>query len=372
MRATDKQKDDHSNFRERVALSVISRKPLRAEFRTPSGRNDSIRDYEHCILQAVYDLSEGCSIDIDETGGSVTVCPGTLIGGKLSMDVSSVGEQPVSYYLEFLSLICAFCRSDSRIVLRGANTCASECSVELFKSCFIPMVRKIGVEVSVSVVRQGLIDGVVDLTVRRIDRIAPTQLVGESLVKRVRGVLCSSHVSRSISEDVVSACRSLLNQAVSDVWIDITNVKSRKLTDSSGAEGSSFMGLSLIAECESGQSYGVSGLIADNSSQTMEPSGKGIKLAESLLYQVLDQAFCAPRFLWVAVVLASASSNQAKSEICLGSSIPDSAFAALEACWEFLGVRFAFETRPCKDGQKRVYASCVGRSLESLSRVAKA
>lgn len=70
-----------SHFRQRIALSTLSGKPIRIDDIRHREEAPGLRDYEANFLRLIEKLTNGCRIEINETGTSLYYKPGVLAFG---------------------------------------------------------------------------------------------------------------------------------------------------------------------------------------------------------------------------------------------------------------------------------------------------
>ena len=56
------------HFRQRLVCATLSGKPIRIEGIREQDQNPGLRDYEACLLRLIEKVTDGCVIEINETG----------------------------------------------------------------------------------------------------------------------------------------------------------------------------------------------------------------------------------------------------------------------------------------------------------------
>ena len=109
-------------FRHRLMLSVLSGRPLRLYSIRENGNADNVNHsslgedlglqaHEVSFLRLLERISNGTSVEINETGTALQFRPGVLVGGKLVHKCAAT--RGVTYYLEPLFFLLAFAKKPS-------------------------------------------------------------------------------------------------------------------------------------------------------------------------------------------------------------------------------------------------------------------
>lgn len=59
------------HFRQRLVCATLSGRPLRIDGIREQDENPGIRDYEACLLRLIEKVTDGCVVEINETGDSL-------------------------------------------------------------------------------------------------------------------------------------------------------------------------------------------------------------------------------------------------------------------------------------------------------------
>jgi len=237
--------------------ATLSGKSLRInEIR--SGQLDELRpglqDFEASFLRLVEKMSDGCNIEINETGTSMRYRPGLLTGGRISHDCGGANEanpdklcRSIGWFVEGIIPLAIFSRERVALSLTGITNDALDISVDILKNVTLPLLRNFGIEgASLTVKRRGAAPrggGSVELLLPIVRELLPINIVDGGLIKRVRGVAFCSRISPTILSRVVDSSREVLNHLLPDVHIETDHYK--------GAEGGNSAGYSLALVAES-------------------------------------------------------------------------------------------------------------------------
>lgn len=124
-----------SNFRQRVALATISGRAIRIDDIRANSETPGLRDFEACFLRLIEKVTNGCVVEINETGADLLASaserpfpdylvlpegaqvhavgttlhyrPGIISGGSL-LQHDCGKARGIGYFLEPLVLICLF------------------------------------------------------------------------------------------------------------------------------------------------------------------------------------------------------------------------------------------------------------------------
>lgn len=108
-----------AHFRQRVVMATLSGRPLRFTNVRHLQDEPGLRDYEVSFLRLVDKVSNGCIIEIDHSGTTVSYRPGVLIGGKVTHDCPTT--RAVGYFLEALIWLAPFCKKPVVVTLTGVT-----------------------------------------------------------------------------------------------------------------------------------------------------------------------------------------------------------------------------------------------------------
>ncbi len=87
-----------------------------------------LTDFEACFLRLVEKISNGCVIEINETGTQLMFRPGILVGGKIGDHECSV-SRGIGYFMEGLLCLAPFCKKPLEVTLSGVTNNTIDISV---------------------------------------------------------------------------------------------------------------------------------------------------------------------------------------------------------------------------------------------------
>jgi len=96
----------HAEFRQRIVLATLSRRPIRIEEIRTGGSADAVGlcDFEASFLRLVEKLVDGSEIIVNETGTALQYRPGMIIGGRRDRPACL---PPIAEPLHTISLLLA-------------------------------------------------------------------------------------------------------------------------------------------------------------------------------------------------------------------------------------------------------------------------
>eukprot|EP01041_Mallomonas_annulata_P001907 gene1907-3688_t len=237
-----------AQFRQRIVLSALSGKKLRIDKIREDDENPGMTDFEANFLRLVEKLTDGISIEINETGTSLKFRPGLVVGGHVSHDCGNV--RSIGWFLEGIIPLLLFSKESVFLQLTGITNDALDLSVDILKNVTLPFLRNFGIEgMDLKVKRRGaapLGGGIIEFSCPTIRELKPINLVDMGLIKRVRGIAYCSRISPTILTRVVDSTRNVLNNLLPDVYIHTDHYN--------GVDGGASPGysLSLVAESNTG------------------------------------------------------------------------------------------------------------------------
>lgn len=333
-----KQFTGASYLRQRLVYATLSATPIRvSRIRESDSSKPGLSASEVCFVRLLDKVSAGATIQINETGTTLTYRPGLLVGSveKLSHDCHI--SRGISYYLQPILLLAPFCKHAVHLSLTGATHHEADASIDTVSDVTIPLVRralaKSGVSPQLSVRRRsvGAPGGLVDLRcdVLGASGVPALDLYTSGPVKRVRGVAYGNRVSPAHVSALVDGARSILNSFSPDVYVHTDHCNEARC-------GAGF-GLSLVATAASGEVLGADWAVGGR--PDVKPVDVARAAANMLLEEVENGGTVDAGHVPMAVALAAVSQPDL-SRIRAGR-LSEAAVAALRDLDAFFGVRFS-------------------------------
>ncbi|XP_002974064.2 probable RNA 3'-terminal phosphate cyclase-like protein [Selaginella moellendorffii] len=352
------------HFRQRLVLSTLSNTALRIDDIRADSEAPGLCDFEASLLRLVEKISNGCGIEINETGTKLRYKPGILAGGRNLVHDCGTGRG-IGYFLEPLIILGLFGKKPLSITLRGITNDSRDPCVDTFRTATLPMLKHFGVPIEgleLKVVARGappLGGGEVVLKVPIVPKsLTAATWVDEGMVKRIRGVSYSTRVSPHMANRMVDAARGVLNRLLPDVYIFTDHYTGSESGKSPG------YGISLVAETTTGCILS-SECVAMHSgaSELQLPEDLGTQAAMSLLQEirlggVVDSTHQGLLFILCALCPEDVSKVRVGKLSSYGIKM-------LQHIKEFLGVQFSIKPDPATG---TVLLTCVGSGFQNLYR----
>mmetsp|Transcript_26188 Transcript_26188/g.36162 ORF Transcript_26188/g.36162 Transcript_26188/m.36162 type:complete len:361 (+) Transcript_26188:211-1293(+) len=349
------------NFRQRIVFATLSGKAIRIDGIRESSDNPGLHDYEANFLRLVEKVTNGCQVEINETGTSLKYRPGLISGGRaLSHDCGLA--RSMGYFLEPLLCLSLFGKKAVSITLSGVTNDPVDPCVDTFRTVTLPLLRTVGVQegLELRIVRRGakpLGGGQVVVSIPVVRSLKPVHLLDAGLVKRVRGVAYSTRCSPQTANRMVDACREVFNPLLPDVYIFTDHAAGAQAALSPG------FGVCLLAETTTGCI-----LSAQTAAQAKEgtpavPEEVGLRGAQQLLAEVQAQGVVDSAHQGLLLFLAAMGPEEVM-KMRLGKLTPH-AILTLRHLKTFFGVTFNLKSE-MENGT--VLCSTVGANLCNIAR----
>ncbi|XP_011629147.1 probable RNA 3'-terminal phosphate cyclase-like protein isoform X5 [Amborella trichopoda] len=209
-------------FRLRLLLSTVSVTPIVIEEIRVDDSSPGLKPHEVSFLRLIEEISDDCSVEINETGTKLRYKPGILVGGRNLVHECGLSRS-IGYFLEPLIVLGLFGKKALSITLKGLE-------LKIISRGSPP---------------EG--GGEVCLKVPIIQNsLSAVNLVDEGMVKRIRGIAYTTRVSPEMVHRMRYAARGILNRLLPDV-----NIRDGHLSAPLSGRSPGY-GISLVAETTSG------------------------------------------------------------------------------------------------------------------------
>ncbi|KAL7750747.1 hypothetical protein RI367_003704 [Sorochytrium milnesiophthora] len=364
---------DHLYLRQRLVLSVLSRKPVRIDRIRADGDEPGLRDFEISFLRLLERLTNGTTVSISHTGTSLLFVPGILIGGQCSHECPT--SRAIGYFLEPVIALAPFSKKPIALTLTGITSDDHSLGADTIRTVMLPFLRNWGLEdgVELKIVKRGappLGGGEVRFVCPPVKALRTVQLTDPGRIKRIRGIASSTRTSPVMANRLIEAARSFLTYYIPDVYIYSDVYKGANSGLSPG------FALSLVAESTTGVLYTaeVAALppTEDRPART-DPEQSGGACARMLLAAIEAGGCVDPINMWVALLFCVTCSEDvskiriAKSADAVSSGgLPLSTVQYLRDLREFFNVTFKI-----KDDGASLFLSCVGVGYSNTNKKAQ-
>lgn len=211
------------HFRQRLVLATLVRRPLRVDDIRARDQEPGVCDFEANLLRLIEKLSNGCIVEINETGTSLRYKPGYLTGGA-HLEHDCCASRGIGYYLEPLLFLGLFGKKPLQITLRGVTNHPLDPSVDTFRAVTLPLLKTLGVadDFELRIAKRGAAPkggGEVVLRVPNVRQLPAVDLRDEGMVKRIRGVAYSMRTTPQNANRLVDGAREVFNDFLADVYV---------------------------------------------------------------------------------------------------------------------------------------------------------
>uniref|UniRef100_A0A3P8QT09 RNA 3'-terminal phosphate cyclase-like protein n=1 Tax=Astatotilapia calliptera TaxID=8154 RepID=A0A3P8QT09_ASTCA len=365
------------NFlRQRLVLSALSGKRVKIKNIRSKDDEPGLRDFEANFIRLLDKLTNGSTIEINQTGTVLVYQPGLLYGGTVEHDCNP--QRSIGYYLEALLMLGPFMKSPLKATLRGVTNDLTDPTVDLLKSTALPVMKKFGIDgegfdikVRTSWYSRGMAPGgggevVFTCPVRKTVR--PVQLTDPGKIKRIRGVAYSVRVSPQMGNRIVESARGILNQFLPDIYIYTDHMKGANSGKSPG------FGLTLVAETLNGYFLSAEMLSTpQGQGDPILPEDLGRNCAKLLLEEIY-RGGCVDSSNQSLALLLMTLGQQDVSKVLLGPLSPYT-IEFLRHIRDFFQIMFKIEVqKPLEDERKggdKVLMTCVGVGYSNISKTLK-
>lgn len=361
-----------SFLRQRLALSVVSGKPIVIADIRAKDEEPGLRDYEASFLRLLDKICDGSDISIDETGTTLRYKPGQIVGGS-GLVHSCPSSRCLTYFLEGLLLIAPLAKQPLTVRLKGVTNNSVDVSCDTFRTATLPLLAKFGIEeqLSFKILKRGAPPnggGEVVFSCPIVKGIQPVELLNEGKVKRVCGVAYTTKVSPQFSARMVDAARGVLNDFLPDVWVYTDHCKGEACGNSPG------YGISLVAETiarhlkssdacadmDAAQSKA-----ADGDEDLTTPEGVGQSAARRLLAEIDLDGVVDTAHQALVLYFLSLGEETKPGRVRL-SRLSPAAAQMLRHIRDFLGI--TFQIREDHGDSETVVLSCIGAGITNTAR----
>lgn len=347
-----------AQFRQRIVASCLSGKKLRIDNIRDEDEQLGLHEFEASFLRLVEKITDGVSIEINETGTSLKFKPGIIVGGHVSHDCGS--SRSIGWFIEGLLPLALFAKEAITIQLLGITNDALDFSVDIIKNVTIPFLRHFGVDgASLKVSRRGAAPkggGIVEFFCPIVKELQAIHIIDTGLMKRIRGIAFCSRISPTILVRVVDSARGILNNLLPDVYIHTDHYR--------GPEGGISAGYSLSLVGES-----TTGVLLSTERTAMQgelPEDIGKEAAIQLLEEICKGGVV-DSFHQPLVILLMALGPEDVCKVRFGCELTGAAIKTLRLMKDAFGV--TFKIREDKENSPpSILLSCLGIGYKNMSR----
>lgn len=211
-------------LRSALSLSLVTGQPFRiTNIRGKRPKPGLMRQHLTCVKASV----EVCDAAVDgaEIGSTELVfAPGAIKAGDYTFAIGSGGSTTLVLQTLLPALLHAGGSSTLRIEGGTHNPMAPP--FHFIESCFLPVLRLMGAEVSLTLERHGFMQaggGVLTATINPMRKWLPLSLLERGALVETFGLVIHAHLHRSIAEREMAEAAKVLNWAAEDIDLRYAN-----------------------------------------------------------------------------------------------------------------------------------------------------
>jgi RNA 3'-terminal phosphate cyclase-like protein len=199
-----------AHFRQRLVFATLAKRRLRIDGIREKEESPGLRPFEASFLRLLEKLTNGCRIEINETGTTLKYVPGWIVGGTLEHDCG-VGRS-IGWFLEGILPLMPFGKKAAALTLTGSTSDDTDVSVDLLKTVHLPTLTHFGIAdgLRLDILARGCPPnggGRVFFACPVMRELQPISLTEEGFIKRIRGLSYTCKVSPQLSNRIVEAAR---------------------------------------------------------------------------------------------------------------------------------------------------------------------
>ncbi|KAF8921170.1 18S rRNA biogenesis protein [Mucidula mucida] len=212
----------HQYFRHRLALSILSGKPVKIDKIRSDDKNPGLRDFEISLLRLMEKITNGTVIEISITGTAILLKPGIISGGPVVHDCPL--SRSIGYFLEAVILLAPFAKKPLQLTIRGITSDDNDLSADLIRIASLPHLQLFGISdgLELRIKRRGAPPaggGEVQFLCPVVKQVKTINFNEPGKIKRIRGIAHAVHVSPQFSNRMIESCRSILNRYIPDIYL---------------------------------------------------------------------------------------------------------------------------------------------------------
>lgn len=161
-------------------------------------------------MRLIEQLTNGCRVEINETGTSLKYSPGLIIGGSVEHDCGT--GRSIGWFIEGLLPMLPFAKKPTNLVLTGITNDDTDYSIDMLKTIHLPTLLHFGISegLKLELKKRGAPPkggGLVLFSCPVVREMKPIHLLDEGYIKRVRGVAYTAKVSPQVGNRMVDGAR---------------------------------------------------------------------------------------------------------------------------------------------------------------------
>lgn len=218
-------------LRTAVSLSVLTQTPVKIDHIRSNRSNPGLRPQHYTALSIMKQLSDAETTGLSVGSSAVTFKPRRLCSELFEFDIGTAGSMVLVFQTILLGMI--FTKKPVTIRLRGGSDVRWAPSWDYFSHVFLPVVRGMGVSVSVQLLKRGYYPkggGEAELTIEPMNNELSPVFFSDYQPRTIHGHIHLGNLPDHIAKRMK---HSVLKKAI-DHDVTVTIQTQRSDTDSSG------------------------------------------------------------------------------------------------------------------------------------------
>lgn len=209
-------------LRTSVALSALTMRPVKVTNIRAGRERPGLRNQHIAGIELTARLVDADTAGLSEESMEIEFRPRNRRGGKFVYDIGTAGS--ISLVLQAVIPAAAFAPEQVEFEIRGGTDVAWSPPIDYMKNVFVPMVRHLGINLSIDVVRRGHYPkggGLVRCAVEPVTEVVAADMIEFGELDRIRGISHCVRLPHHVAERQAKSAEANLRQAgISDIMID--------------------------------------------------------------------------------------------------------------------------------------------------------
>lgn len=210
-------------LRNAVAFSVLTNKPIKVTNIRNNRPNPGIKAQHYIAIKSISNIFNADVSGFEIGSSELVFKPGELKAGTYKFDVGTAGS--ITLVFQAIILACIKSKEQVSVSLCGGTDVKASPSWDYFENVYIPLVKKMGVNVSSQLLNRGYYPrggGQATITINPCEKLKPLKLSSEEEFTQVSGNINISNLSDDIATRIKHAIiKNLLkNNFTASILID--------------------------------------------------------------------------------------------------------------------------------------------------------
>lgn len=203
-------------LRTSMALAALLGEPVEVYNIRKNRPNQGLAPQHLAGIKALQDITDGKVKGAKMGSVNVVFHPGGLKAGKYTIDTKTAGS--ITLVLQSLLIPSVFSRDGVELDITGGTDVRWSPQMDYFKHVFLPILKKMGVNAEVELVRRGYYPrggGQVKVKISPLDRLGPLKITEKGELMRVGGRSHSLNLPAHIAERMADSAKGVMGRTCS-------------------------------------------------------------------------------------------------------------------------------------------------------------